>query len=117
MVLALAAELGVKEVYRVGGAQAVAALAIGTQTIRPVQKIIGPGNAFVSEAKRQLFGRVGIDSIAGPSEVLIIADKTARADWLAADMLAQAEHDPGSAILVTDCADLAQQWRRRSNSR
>ncbi len=107
MVLALAGELGISEVYRVGGAQAVAALAIGTETIRPVQKIVGPGNAYVAEAKRQVFGRVGIDSIAGPSEVLIIADRTARADWVAADMLAQAEHDPGSAVLVTDCEQLA----------
>ena len=107
MVLALAAELGVTEVYRLGGAQAVAALAYGTNSIRPVDKIVGPGNAFVAEAKRQLFGRVGIDSIAGPSEVLIIADETARADWLAADMLAQAEHDPGSAVLVTTSEQLA----------
>ncbi len=108
MVLALAGELGISEVYRVGGAQAVAALAIGTDTISSVQKIVGPGNAFVAEAKRQVFGRlVGIDSIAGPSEVLIIADRTARADWVAADMLAQAEHDPGSAVLVTDCEQLA----------
>ncbi len=107
MVLALAAELGVTEVYRLGGAQAVAALAYGTNSIRPVDKIVGPGNAFVAEAKRQLFGRVGIDSIAGPSEVLIIADETARADWLAADMLAQAEHNPGSAVLVTTSEKLA----------
>ncbi len=115
MILAVAGELGVKEVYRVGGAQAIAALAIGTETIRPVDKIVGPGNTFVAEAKRQLFGRVGIDSIAGPSEVLIIADETARADpsglavasWLAADMLAQAEHNPGSAVLVTTSEKLA----------
>jgi histidinol dehydrogenase len=107
MVLALAGELGVSEVYRVGGAQAVAALAMGTETIAPVQKIVGPGNAFVAEAKRCVTGRVGIDSIAGPSEVLIVADDSARADWLAADMLAQAEHNPGSAVLVTTSADLA----------
>jgi histidinol dehydrogenase len=107
MVLALAGELGVSEVYRVGGAQAVAALALGTETIPPVQKIVGPGNAYVAEAKRLATGRVGIDSIAGPSEVLILADETARADWLAADMLAQAEHNPGSALLVTASADLA----------
>jgi len=107
MVLALAGELGVTEVYRLGGAVAVAALAMGTETITPVNKIVGPGNAFVAEAKRQLFGKVGIDSVAGPSEVLIIADQTARADYLAADMLAQAEHNPGSAILVTPSADLA----------
>ena len=101
MVLALAGELGVKEVYRLGGAVAIAALAIGTAGVRRVEMVAGPGNAFVAEAKRQLFGRVGIDSIAGPSEVLIVADETAEPEWLAADMLAQAEHDPGSAVLVT----------------
>ncbi|MBN1555462.1 MAG: histidinol dehydrogenase [Phycisphaerae bacterium] len=109
MVLALAGELGVKEVYRVGGAQAVAALAMGTQTIAPVRKIVGPGNAYVAEAKRRATGLVGIDSIAGPSEVLILADDSARADWVAADMLAQAEHNPGSAILVTTSESLAGQ--------
>ena len=107
MVLALAGALGVSEVYRLGGAVAIAALAYGTETIRPVDKIVGPGNAFVAEAKRQLFGRVGIDSIAGPSEVLIVADDAARPDWLATDLLAQAEHDPGSAVLVTPSASLA----------
>lgn len=107
MVLALAGELGVSEVYRVGGAQAIAALTMGTETIPQVQKIVGPGNAYVAEAKRMATGGVGIDSIAGPSEVLILADDSARADWLAADMLAQAEHDPGSAILITTSADLA----------
>ena len=107
LVLALAGELGISEVYRIGGAVAVAALAYGTGSIRPVSKIVGPGNAFVAEAKRQVLGRVGIDSIAGPSEVLIIADETANAEWLAADMLAQAEHDPGSAVLVTTSATLA----------
>ena len=107
MVLALAGELGVMEVYRLGGAQAIAAMAYGTATIRPADKIVGPGNAFVAEAKRQVMGRVGIDSIAGPSEVLIVADRTAKAEWVAADMLAQAEHDPGSAVLVTDCPELA----------
>ncbi|MDY6913035.1 MAG: histidinol dehydrogenase [Planctomycetota bacterium] len=109
MVLALAGELGITEVYRLGGAVAIAALAFGTDSVKAVDKIVGPGNAFVAEAKRQLFGRVGIDSIAGPSEVLIIADETARADWLAADMLAQAEHDPGSAILVTASKKLAEE--------
>ena len=108
LVLALAGELGVSEVYRLGGAVAVAALALGTPAVPRVDKIVGPGNAFVAEAKRQLFGHVGIDSIAGPSEVLIIADDTARPDWLAADMLAQAEHDPGVAVLVTPSARLAQ---------
>ncbi len=108
LVLALAGELGVTEVYRLGGAVALAALACGTETIRPVQKIVGPGGAFVAEAKRQLFGRVGIDSIAGPSEVLILADETARPEWVAADLLAQAEHDPGSAVLITPSRALAE---------
>jgi len=107
LVLALAGELGITEVYRMGGAQAIAALALGTESIPAADKLVGPGNAFVTEAKRQLFGRVGIDSLAGPSEVLIVADDTARADWLAADMLAQVEHAPGSAILVTPSAKLA----------
>jgi histidinol dehydrogenase len=109
MALALAHELGISEVYRLGGAVGVAALAYGTQTIRKVHKIVGPGNAFVAEAKRQLFGRVGIDAIAGPSEVLIVADDSANPAWVAADMLAQAEHDPGSAVLVTPSAKLAEQ--------
>ena len=107
-VLALAGELGVGEVYRVGGAQAIAALAFGTETIGAVDKIVGPGNAFVTEAKRQVMGRVGIDSIAGPSEVLIVADETAKPEWLAADMWAQAEHNPGSAVLVTPSEALAE---------
>ena len=107
LILALAGELGIDEVYRLGGAQAVAALAIGTASVPRVSKVLGPGNAFVVEAKKQLFGRVGIDSTAGPSEVLIIADDTARADWLAADLIAQAEHDPGSAILATTSMSLA----------
>jgi histidinol dehydrogenase len=109
MALALAHELGITEVYRLGGAVGVAALAYGTQTIARVHKIVGPGNAFVAEAKRQLFGRVGIDAIAGPSEVLIVADDSANAAWVAADMLAQAEHDPGSALLITPSAKLAEQ--------
>jgi histidinol dehydrogenase len=108
MALALAGELGIQEVLQLGGAVAVAALAYGTESIRPVQKIVGPGNAFVAEAKRQLFGRVGIDSVAGPSEVVIVADDSARADWVAADLLAQAEHDPGAAVLVTPSRALAQ---------
>jgi len=107
LVLALAGELGIKEVYRAGGAQAIAAMALGTPSIRRVDKVVGPGNAFVAEAKRQLFGAVGIDSIAGPSEVLIVADDSARAEYVAADMLAQAEHDPGSAVLVTTSGELA----------
>ena len=109
MLLALAGELGVDEIYRAGGAVGIAAVALGTETIPPVCKVAGPGNAFVAEAKRQLFGIVGIDSIAGPSEVLIIADQTARPDWLAVDMLAQAEHDPASAVLVTTSLPLARQ--------
>lgn len=108
MALAIAAELGVREVYRVGGAVAIAALAFGTPQIRAVDKIVGPGNAFVTEAKRQLFGRVGIDSVAGPSEVFIVADDSANPDWVAADLLAQAEHDPGSAILATPSRALAE---------
>jgi histidinol dehydrogenase len=107
MALALAGELGITEVYRLGGAVAVAAMAYGTASIPPVHKIVGPGNAFVAEAKRQLFGRVGIDSIAGPSEVVIVADESARADWIAADLLAQAEHNPGSAVLITPSVSLA----------
>jgi histidinol dehydrogenase len=107
LVLALAGLLGIKEVYRLGGAQAIAAMAHGTKTVKAVYKIVGPGNAFVAEAKRQVSKWVGIDSIAGPSEVLIIADDTAKADWVAADLIAQAEHDPGSAVLVTTSEKLA----------
>ena len=103
LVLAAAKLAGVEEVYRVGGAQAVAALAYGTETIRPVVKIVGPGNAYVAAAKRQVFGTVGIDSIAGPSEVLVIADKHNDPEWIAADLLAQAEHDTAAqSILMTD---------------
>jgi histidinol dehydrogenase len=107
--LLVAAKLaGVDEVYRIGGAQAVAALAYGTETIRPVDKVVGPGNAYVAAAKRLVFGTVGIDMIAGPSEVLVIADRDNDPDWLAADLLAQAEHDAAAqAILITDSADLA----------
>ncbi|MTW15043.1 histidinol dehydrogenase [Rhodoplanes serenus] len=108
LVLAAADLAGVDEIYRVGGAQAVAALAYGTATIAPVDKIVGPGNAYVAAAKRIVFGKVGIDMIAGPSEVLIIADGTADPDWLAADLLAQAEHDTAAqSILVTSDAALA----------
>jgi len=108
LVLAAAKLGGVDEVYRVGGAQAVAALAYGTATIAPVAKIVGPGNAYVAAAKRLVFGRVGIDMIAGPSEVLIIADRDANPDWVAADLLAQAEHDTAAqSILITDDAALA----------
>jgi histidinol dehydrogenase len=97
------AECGVTEVYRVGGAQAIAALAFGTKTIHPVQKIFGPGNAYVVEAKRQVFGQVAIDLLPGPSEILVIADDSANSEWIAADLLAQSEHGQGSiAILLTD---------------
>ena len=110
LVLAAAKLAGVDEVYRIGGAQAVAALAYGTQTIRPVAKIVGPGNAYVAAAKRLVFGTVGIDMIAGPSEVLILADKDGNPDWIAADLLAQAEHDTAAqSILITDDAALADQ--------
>jgi len=106
LVLAAAQMAGIDEIYRVGGAQAVAALAYGTQTIAPVAKIVGPGNAFVAEAKRQVFGTVGIDMIAGPSEVLVIADEKNDPDWVAADLLAQAEHDASAqSILITDNAE------------
>jgi histidinol dehydrogenase len=109
LVLAAAGIAGVDEVFRVGGAQAVAALAYGTGSIRPVDKIVGPGNAYVAAAKRLVFGKVGIDMIAGPSEVLILADGSANPDWVAADLLAQAEHDTAAqAILVTNDAALAQ---------
>lgn len=105
LVLAAAHLAGVEEIYRVGGAQAVAALAFGTKTIKPVVKIVGPGNAFVAAAKRQVFGTVGIDSIAGPSEVLVIADSNNNPEWIAADLLAQAEHDTAAqSILMTDDA-------------
>ena len=103
LVLAAARIAGVEEIYRVGGAQAVAALAYGTSSIAAVVKIVGPGNAFVAAAKRQVFGTVGIDSIAGPSEVLVIADRNNNPEWIAADLLAQAEHDTAAqAILMTD---------------
>ena len=108
LVLAAARLSGVDEVYRVGGAQAVGAMAYGTETIRAVDVVTGPGNAYVAAAKRQVFGRVGIDMIAGPSEVLIVADRTADPDWIALDLLSQAEHDASAqAILVTDDAGLA----------
>ena len=108
LVLAAAKLAGVDEVYRIGGAQAVAALAYGTQTIAPVSKIVGPGNAYVAAAKRLVFGKVGIDMIAGPSEVLIVADGEGHPDWIAADLLAQAEHDANAqSILITNDATLA----------
>src|SRR5437763_6965279 len=103
LVLAAAKLAGIDEVYRIGGAQAVAALAYGTATIKPVSKIVGPGNAYVAAAKGVVFGKVGIDMIAGPSEVLILADRNGHPDWIAADLLAQAEHDASAQpILITD---------------
>jgi histidinol dehydrogenase len=108
LVLAAAKLAGVDEIFRVGGAQAIAALAYGTQSIAAVAKIVGPGNAYVAAAKRVVFGKVGIDMIAGPSEVLIIAGKDGNPDWIAADLLAQAEHDASAqAILITDDEKLA----------
>jgi len=117
LVLAAARLGGVDEIYRIGGAQAVAALAYGTETIAPVAKIVGPGNAYVAVAKRLVFGDVGIDMIAGPSEVLILADKTGNADWIAADLLAQAEHDASAqSVLITDDAALAAQVEKAVES-
>ncbi len=99
---------GSTEIYRIGGAQAIAALAYGTATIAPVDKIVGPGNAYVAAAKRRVFGRVGIDMIAGPSEILVLADRHNDPAWIAADLLSQAEHDTAAqAILITDNADFA----------
>lgn len=103
LVLAAARLAGIDEIYRVGGAQAIAALAYGTASIAPVDKIVGPGNAYVAAAKKQVFGQVGIDSIAGPSEILVIADADNDPDWIAADLLSQAEHDTSSqSVLITD---------------
>jgi histidinol dehydrogenase len=107
LVLAAARLAGVSEIYRIGGAQAIAALAYGTQSIRPVAKIVGPGNAYVAAAKRRVFGLVGIDMIAGPSEVVVLADSSADPSFIAADLLAQAEHDEAAqSILITDDARL-----------
>ena len=108
LVLAAAQLVGIDEIYRVGGAQAVAALAYGTATIAPVDKVVGPGNAYVAAAKRHVFGRVGIDMIAGPSEILVVADRQNDPAWIAADLLSQAEHDEAAqAILITDDAAFA----------
>ena len=108
MVLAAAKRAGVTDIYRIGGAQAVAALAFGTETIKPVDKIVGPGNAYVAAAKREVFGQVGIDSVAGPSEILVVADGGNDPEWIAADLLSQAEHDASSqSILITDDAVFA----------
>ncbi|HEV2568568.1 histidinol dehydrogenase [Sphingomonas sp.] len=109
LVLAAAALIGIEEIWRVGGAQAIGALAYGTERIRPVDVIVGPGNAWVAEAKRQLYGVVGIDMVAGPSEILVVADAANDPEWIAADLLSQAEHDPTSqSILLTDDEDFAE---------
>jgi len=114
LVLAAAHLAGVDEIWRIGGAQAVAALAYGTDRIAPVDVVTGPGNAWVAEAKRQLYGVVGIDMVAGPSEILVIADGKNDPDWIAADLLSQAEHDPAAqSILITDDADFAGQVEDR----
>jgi histidinol dehydrogenase len=109
----VAAELaGISEIYRVGGAQAIAALAYGTESIPPVAKVVGPGNAYVAAAKRQVFGHIGIDMVAGPSEVVVIADEDNDPSWIASDLLAQAEHDEAAqAILITDDEDFARACR------
>jgi histidinol dehydrogenase len=113
LVLAAAKLAGIDEIFRIGGAHAIAALAYGTKMIAPVAKIVGPGNAYVAAAKRLVFGKVGIDTIAGPSEVLILADRHGNPDWIAADLLAQAEHDASAqAILITDSVTLADQVER-----
>lgn len=109
LVLLAARVAGVDEIFRIGGAQAIAALAYGTDSIAPVDVITGPGNAFVAAAKRRVFGKVGIDMIAGPSEILVIADKHNDPDWIAVDLMSQAEHDTSAqSILITDDADFAQ---------
>ncbi len=107
-VLAAAKRAGVDEIYRIGGAQAITALAYGTETIRPVDIIVGPGNAYVATAKRMVFGRVGIDSVAGPSEILVVSDAASNPNWIAIDLLSQAEHDPmARSVLITDDAAFA----------
>ncbi|MEZ5647388.1 MAG: histidinol dehydrogenase [Alphaproteobacteria bacterium] len=109
LVLAAASYAGVTEIYQIGGAQAIAALAYGTATIPQVDKVVGPGNAYVAAAKRQVYGQVGIDSIAGPSEILVVADSKNDPAWIAADLLSQAEHDPAAqSILITDNQDFAE---------
>ena len=118
LVLAAARMSGVDKIYRVGGAQAIAALAYGTETIRPVHKITGPGNAYVAAAKRQVFGTVGIDMIAGPSEILVIADADNDPDWIAIDLLSQAEHDESAqSILMTTDADFGEAVARAVEAR
>ena len=117
LVLAAARLAGVDEVYRVGGAQAIAALAYGTETIKPVAKIVGPGHAYVAAAKRLVFGTVGIDMIAGPSEVLVVADGDNDPDWLAADLLAQAEHDAAAQSILDHRLRRPRRPRRRRRRR
>jgi histidinol dehydrogenase len=113
LVLAAAEMAGIDEVYRIGGAQAIAALAYGTPTIAPVDKVVGPGNAYVAAAKRRVFGKVGIDMIAGPSEILVVADRHNDPQWIAADLLSQAEHDTAAqAILITDDTAFASEVER-----
>ena len=113
LVLAAAKRAGISEIYCVGGAQAIAALAFGTESIAPVDKIVGPGNAYVAAAKREVFGAVGIDSIAGPSEILVVSDGSAKPEWIAADLLSQAEHDASSqCILVTNDGAFADRVER-----
>ena len=108
LVLAAARLVGIDEIYRIGGAQAIGALAYGTETVAPIDKIVGPGNAYVAEAKRQVFGTVGIDMIAGPSEIVVVADGDNRPDWIAIDLLSQAEHDQSAqSILITDNPEFA----------
>ena len=117
LVLLAAQIAGVDEIYRIGGAQAVAALAYGTDTIAPVDKITGPGNAFVAAAKRRVFGKVGIDMIAGPSEILVIADGDNDPDWIALDLLSQAEHDESAqSMLITTDAAFGRPLRRLSKN-
>ncbi len=118
-ILAACAMLGVKEVYRIGGAQAIAAMALGTETVGKVHKIVGPGNIYVTTAKKLLYGRVGIDIVAGPSEILILADETAEPAFVAADLLSQAEHGTGRevCVLVTDCASLVKKVQKELESR
>lgn len=118
LVLLAAQIAGVDEIYRIGGAQAIAALAYGTETITPVDKITGPGNAYVAAAKRRVFGKVGIDMIAGPSEILVIADRNNDPDWIALDLLSQAEHDESAqSLLITDDADFARAVSRAVDKR
>ncbi len=110
-------ELGINEVYQVGGAQAIAALTFGTNTIKPVNKIFGPGNAYVAAAKKQVFGKVGIDLVAGPSEIIVVADETSNAEWVASDLMAQAEHDENAqSILITNSNKFADKVLEKINN-